>query len=151
MTTVMLKPPMVRDLTLHLDEAATTLQMPFANAGTTLVSVCEELDWLPDPLAFLAAGSARLGDGVFWQQSDDATFAGAGVAAEIVVQGPTRIAEANAVFRELRQRVITLGAPARFPILGGFAFGDEPIDLVSLATLSGRAPGRTSHAAPDRG
>lgn len=126
MTTVMLEPPMAPDLTLHVDEAAPTLQMPFTDAGTTLVSVCEELGWLPDPLAFLAAGSAQMGNGVFWQQPDDATFAGAGIAAEIVVQGPTRIAEANAAFRELRQRVNTHESPARFPILGGFSFGDEP-------------------------
>lgn len=125
MTTQILEPPMLRDLTLHMDEAATTLDMPSADAGATIVSVCEELDWLPDPLAFLAAGSAQLGSGIFWQQPDDATFAGAGIAAEIAVQGPTRIAEANAKFRDLRRRVITLGALARFPILGGFAFGDE--------------------------
>jgi menaquinone-specific isochorismate synthase len=117
---------MVRDLALPVDEAKTSSDQPRAGARAAIVSVCEEIDWVPDPLTFLAAASAQLGDGTFWQQPEDATFAGAGIAAEIVVHGPSRIAEANAEFRELRERVVTLGVAARCPILGGFAFGSDP-------------------------
>lgn len=126
MNTQILEPPLVRAHTLPVDDAVSTFDQARANAGTAIVSVCEELDWFPDPLAFLAAASAPLGDGIFWRQSEDATFAGAGVATEIVVQGPARIAEANALYRDLSERVVIEGAVTRFPILGGFAFGNEP-------------------------
>jgi len=137
MTTDILEPPMVRALTLPDAEAKTSFAEHSAGSGLAIISVCEEIEWVPDALTFLGAASAELGDGIYWQQPEDGTFAGAGIAAEIVVHGPTRIAEANASFRELRERVVTLGAAVRFPILGGFAFGDEPATTESWRHFPG--------------
>lgn len=126
MTTQMLEAPMAPDLTLRTEDAKAAPELFHQDKAPAIVSICEELDWLPDPLAFLSAASANLGNGIFWQQASDAIVAGAGIAAEIVVQGPGRIAEANAAYRALRERVTIFGPAMRFPILGGFAFGDAP-------------------------
>ncbi|MFT4039879.1 MAG: isochorismate synthase [Thermomicrobiales bacterium] len=87
-----------------------------------LASLVVPIDAPGDPVEFLARASAALGDGAFWAQPEAATaFAGAGVAAEAVVEGPERFAAASAALRDL-SGVVQRQDAAVFPVLAGFAF-----------------------------
>jgi isochorismate synthase len=108
-----------------------------------ILSVCKPLRHTADPLAFLAAASATLGDGVLWTQPGGASFAGAGAAADLRAAGPGRFGAVTAALGDLRRRVVRAGAVAPFPLSGGFAFaagaGEETI-WVDLPDALLRAP-----------
>lgn len=100
-------------------------QAPGAGHIPTLASLVMPIESPGDPVEFLARASAALGDGAMWSQPESGlAFAGAGIAAEVIVPGPERFAAASAALRDLRGAVLREDA-APFPVLAGFAFGNE--------------------------
>jgi menaquinone-specific isochorismate synthase len=97
---------------------------------TTLLTHVEPLRDAPDPLAFLAAGSAVLGAGALWAQpGSGVTFAGAGTATTILADGDGRFGAVSSAIRHARERLIRSSSDdAPFPWIGGFSFATEDDD-----------------------
>lgn len=117
----------VRPISIELQSHVTAAIAATRERGSAmLLTYAEPLPPTLDPVDFLAASSACLGDGVLWSAPDSVTtFAGAGVAHEIRADGPGRFRSAISALRDLRQRIIGTSAASRFPVLGGFAFSDH--------------------------
>lgn len=91
-----------------------------------LMTHSDPLSFNPEALEFLATVSAALGDGVLWMQPETReTFAGAGAAIDITADGLGRFGTIAAAIRALQQTIVGHDPAQRFPLIGGFAFGDE--------------------------
>jgi isochorismate synthase len=93
----------------------------------SLLTRVMEIEGPPDPLAFLAGAAPALGGAsLWWQPNTGFALAGVGKAVTISADGPDRFGTVSAAVRALHETVVHDGLPARFPIIGGFAFsGDE--------------------------
>jgi isochorismate synthase len=123
MSTLLVQNPAAEALRSHAElavERARQVGQP------VLVTHSEPIAFQPDPLQFLAASSAALGNGVLWMQPQTGeTFAGAGAATTISADGPSRFGTTRTAIRDIRQTIVGRDPDQWYPIIGGFAFEVE--------------------------
>jgi isochorismate synthase len=123
MSTLLAQDPAAEALRNHAElavERARQLRQP------VLLTHSEPLAFQPDPLQFLAAASAALGNSVLWMQRQTGeSFAGAGAAVVISADGPSRFGTTRTEIRDIQQTIVGRDPDEWFPIIGGFAFADE--------------------------